>query len=214
MVDGPGYPANAHKLCTGQWWYLGGTSTHYSLPVDKTASRYWVPRSRQDRIFLSKIHSICLDLTEQSFQFRMEGMKNDTEDVDLRSRMDDVARAIQALFAESWLSQIHNRHVISPKPTGFNVTLRCYRSEQHGSCGKQQELSVLLSQKQPTLLACLEELRSRIEQKHGRECAKAVETLESADETAQAFESAHDYKRSLFESARIDSEPASCTWIL
>ena len=37
----------------------------------------------------------------------------------------------------------------------------------------------------------MEELRSRIEHRHGGDCAKAAETLESADETAQAFESAH-----------------------
>ena len=71
--------------------------------------------------------------------------------------------------------------------------LRCYKSEQHDGCGSQQEPSVLLrvSQNRPTLLACLEELRSRIKQKHGGDCEKAAETLESADETAQAFESAH-----------------------
>jgi len=102
-----------------------------------------------------------------------------------------VARTIQALPAVSRLSQIHNRHVISPKPTGFYVTLRCYKSEQHGGCGKQQEQPVLLSQNRPILLACLEELQSQIEQKHGGDCAKAAKTLESADETAQAFESAH-----------------------
>jgi len=71
----------------------------------------------------------------------MEDMKYATEDVDLRSRMGDVACAIQALPAVSRWSQIHNRHIISPKPTGFNVTLRCYKSEQHGDCGKQQEPS-------------------------------------------------------------------------
>jgi len=41
----------------------------------------------------------------------------------------------------------------------------------------------------------LEDLRSRIEQEHGGDCAKAAETLESADETAQAFESAHKTRR-------------------
>jgi len=96
----------------------------------------------------------------------MESMKYDTEDVDLCSRMGDVARAIQALPAVSRLSQIHNCHVISLKPTGFYVTLRCYKSEQHSGCGKQQEQPVLLSQNRPTLLACLEELRSWIEQNH------------------------------------------------
>jgi hypothetical protein len=65
------------------------------------------------------------------------------------------------------------------------------------SCGKQQEPSILLSQNRSTLLACLpvEELRSQIEQKHGGDCAKAAKTLESADDTAQAFESAQKTSR-------------------
>jgi len=69
------------------------------------------------------MHSQCLPKT-------VEGMKYDTEDVDLLSKMDDVACAIQALLAVSLLSQIHNRHVISQKPIGLNVTLRCYKSEK------------------------------------------------------------------------------------
>ena len=63
------------------------------------------------------------------------------------------------------------------------------------SCGKQQEPSILLSQNRSTLLACLEELRSQIEQKHGGDCAKAAKTLESADDTAQTFESAQKTSR-------------------
>ena len=53
-MHGPGHPANAHKLRTGQWQYFGGTSTHHSLPLDETASNYWVSRSRKSRVFLLK----------------------------------------------------------------------------------------------------------------------------------------------------------------
>ena len=52
------------------------------------------------------------------------------------------------------------------------------------NCGKQQEPSILLSQNRPTLLACLEELRSQIEQKKNGDCAKVAKTLESADHSA------------------------------
>jgi len=69
------------------------------------------------------MHSQCLPKT-------VEGMKYDTEDADLRSKMDDMACVIQVLPAASLLSQTHNRHVISPKPIVLNVTLRCYKSEQ------------------------------------------------------------------------------------
>ena len=107
-------------------------------------------------------------------------MEYDTENMDVRSRMNDVAHAIQAMPAVSRLSQTHNGHMFSRKPTGFNANLKCYSSRQDGGCGKQQEPSVLLSQKRLTLLACLEELRNQIEQKHGVKCATAAEAWEFA----------------------------------
>ena len=59
-------------------------------------------------------------------------MEYDTENIDVCSRMDDVAHAIQAMPAVSRLSQIYNGHIFSRKPTGFNTTLKCYMSKQHG----------------------------------------------------------------------------------
>ena len=69
-----------------------------------------------------------------------------------------------------------------PKPKGFEATLKCYKSEQYGGCGRKQEPTVL-SQSHPTLLACLEELRNRIEQKYSASCMKAAGALECADKT-------------------------------
>ena len=66
----------------------------------------------------------------------------------------------------SRLSQTHNGHMFSRKPTGFNATLKCYMSKEHGGCGKAQEQPVFLTHSRTTLLACLGELRNRIEQKH------------------------------------------------
>jgi len=51
--------------------------------------------------------------------------------------------------------------MFSRKPTGFNATLKCYMSKQHGGCGKAQEAPVLLTHSHTTLLACLEELVNR-----------------------------------------------------
>jgi len=47
--------------------------------------------------------------TEHSFQIssRMESMAYDAEDIDVRSKMDDVGHAVQALPAMSRLSFIH-----------------------------------------------------------------------------------------------------------
>jgi len=53
-------------------------------------------------------------------------------------------------------------------------------SKQHGCCGKAQEQLVLLTHSRTTLLACLEELRNQIEQKHGVKYVTAAEALECA----------------------------------
>jgi len=107
-------------------------------------------------------------------------MEYDTKNIDVRSRMDDVAHAIQAMPAVSQLSPTHNGHMFSRKPTGFYATLKCYMSKQHGGCGKAQEAPVFLMHSRTKLLACLEELRNRIEQKHGVKCVTATKALESA----------------------------------
>ena len=72
-------------------------------------------------------------------------MEYDTENMNVRSRMNDVSHAIQAMPAVSRLSQTHNGHMFSRKPIGFNATLKCYMSKQHGGCGKSQEAPVLLT---------------------------------------------------------------------
>ena len=86
-------------------------------------------------------------------------MEYNIENIDVRSRMDDVVHAIQAMPAVSRLSQTHNGHMFSRNPTGFVATLQCYMSKQHGGCGKAQKAPVLLTHSRTTLLACLEELR-------------------------------------------------------
>jgi len=52
-VHGPGYPAfpNCDKLQTGPWQSFEGTTTHQSLPLDETAPKDQVSRSRWNRIF-------------------------------------------------------------------------------------------------------------------------------------------------------------------
>jgi len=57
-----------------------------------------------------------------------------------------------------------------------------------GSCGKPQEAPVLLTQSCTTLLACLEELRNQIEQRHGGEFVKTVQACESAHKTSRVAE--------------------------
>jgi len=47
---------------------------------------------------------------------------------------------------------------------------------------------VILTQSRTTLLACLHELRNRIEQRHGSECVKAVQACKFAHTTSRAVE--------------------------
>ena len=66
-------------------------------------------------------------------------MEYDTENIDVRSRMDDMAHAIQAMSAVSRLSQTHNGHMFSQKPdtkivallkTGLGELKHCRNEQQ------------------------------------------------------------------------------------
>jgi len=100
------------------------------------------------------------------------------EDPDLRSKMDDVARAIQTHPTVIQFSQRNTTRTgclgIS-KAIGFQVTLQCYKS---GGCGTKKE-KVIITQSCIMLFACFEELRSRIEERHGSDCVKAVQAFNS-----------------------------------
>ena len=101
--------------------------------------------------------------------------------------MDDAARAIQMHPTVVQFSQRNTTRsgcLGTSKATGFQVTLRCYKS---GGCGTKQE-QVLITQSRTTLCACLEELRSRIEERHGGDCVKAVQAFKSAQETSTVAE--------------------------
>jgi len=110
------------------------------------------------------------------------------EDPDMRSKMDNVARAIQT---HPTVVQFLQRNITRTgclgisKATGFQVTLQFYKSR---GCGTKQK-KVLITQSCITLFACLEELRSRIEERHGSDCVKAVRlSTEGAHETSTSAE--------------------------
>jgi len=61
-VHGYGYPANAHKLRTGQWWWSVNTSTHQSLSLNQTGHApsfffFFPPYVRRNSI-ITKIPSL------------------------------------------------------------------------------------------------------------------------------------------------------------
>jgi hypothetical protein len=57
----------AQKLRTGPWQYFGGTTTHHSLPLDKTASKYRSSRSRWGRIFRNSVFPKILSFETKNF---------------------------------------------------------------------------------------------------------------------------------------------------
>ena len=71
----------------------------------------------------------------------------------------------------------HQWHSGCPKPNGFTAFLK----EAAGGTRP-------LTQSCATLLACFEELRNRIKQRHGCECVKVVQAFESAHKTSRPAE--------------------------
>jgi hypothetical protein len=68
-----------------------------------------------------------------------------------------------------------------------SVTLTRFTCREYNSCGKKQEASVHISGERPTLLACLQELRKRLEEHRLEErgnCAQALTEKDAADASA------------------------------
>jgi hypothetical protein len=96
--------------------------------------------------------------------------------------MEEEERAIRAMPFVTTLSFVRT---VKGKAEGWRVTLTCFACREYNSCGKKQEASVDISGERPTLFACLQELRKRLEEHHGN-CAQALTEKDAADAASAA----------------------------
>ena len=99
-----------------------------------------------------------------------DGTREDTEDTTMLLQIEEVMSAIGALPIVTKLSPVGARN---SHGHGYRVSLRCFACEEYGSCGKKQEPPVQVSSRNPTELACLQELLKRLQDRHGN-CAQAL----------------------------------------
>jgi hypothetical protein len=67
----------------------------------------------------------------------------------------------------------------------MDIGFRYPSSEEYGRCGKKQDPPVQVSSRHPTLHACLQELRKRLQEKHGK-YAEALTKKAATDAQAAA----------------------------
>ncbi len=106
----------------------------------------------------------------------------DTEKTTVLVQMEEEKRAIRDMPIVTTLSFVR---AVKGKAEGWRVTLTCFACREYDSCGKKQEASVHISGERPTLLACLQELRKRLEEHHVG-CAEAVAKKAAADAVSAA----------------------------
>ena len=87
-----------------------------------------------------------------------------TENTTVIVQIEEEKRVIRAMPFVTTLSFVR---AVKGKAEGWRVTLTCFACREYNSCGKKQEASVHISGERPTLLACLQELRKRLEEHHG-----------------------------------------------
>ncbi len=107
----------------------------------------------------------------------------DIDDPTLRVQMQHEMRAIEELVFVTKLSFVPAH---KDKAQGFRATLSCTLCRWYDSCGKGQDQAVQLSWERTTLLACLQELRKRLQDRHGFRCAQAVAKKAAADADSAA----------------------------
>jgi hypothetical protein len=79
-------------------------------------------------------------------------------------------RAIRAMPIVTSLSFVR---AVKDKARGVRVTLTCYNCREYDSCEKPQEVPIHLSKEHTTIRVCLQEMRKRLEENHGK-CAEVL----------------------------------------
>ncbi len=105
-----------------------------------------------------------------------------TQDNTVLVQMEEEERAIRTMPFVTTLSFVR---AVKGKAEGWRVTLTCFAYREYNSCGKKQEASVHISGERPTLLACLQEMRKRLEEHHGN-CAQSLTEKDAADAVSAA----------------------------
>ena len=148
--------------------------------------------SRRDYSGLSGPGGLSEREIPQIFFSSKRGMETRREEIDpfegiddptLRVQMQHEMRAIEELVFVTKLSFVPAH---KDKAQGFRATLSCALCRWYDSCGKGQEQAVQLSRERTTLLACLQELRKRLQDRHGFRCAQAVAKKAAADAASPA----------------------------
>ncbi len=92
----------------------------------------------------------------------MTDTAEDTENTTDLVQMEEEKRVIRTIPFVTTLSR-----VVKDKVEGVRrVTLTCFACRDYDICGKKQEESVHISGERPTLFACLQKLRKRLEDHH------------------------------------------------
>jgi hypothetical protein len=105
------------------------------------------------------------------------------------------------------------------KAEGFPATLSYALCRWYDSCGKRQEQAFQLSRERTTLLTSLQELRKRLQDRHGFRCAEAVAKKAAADaasavvvspDTANVLQVSHLLQQGLGHGTRRHEDSAGC----
>jgi hypothetical protein len=107
-----------------------------------------------------------------------DGTCESNDDITTRVQIEEAKCAIRKLPFVTLLAPVR---AVGDKAEGFRVTLSCTLCRWYDICGKGQEQAVQLSRERTTLLACLQELRKRLQDRHGFRCAEAVAKKATVD---------------------------------
>jgi hypothetical protein len=89
-----------------------------------------------------------------------EGIDDPTLRVQMEHEMRDISEELVFVTKLSFVPAHKD------KTEGFPATLSCALCRWYDNCGKGQEQAVQLSRERTTLLACLQELRKRLQDRH------------------------------------------------
>ena len=113
--------------------------------------------------------------TKKGFSERkeLEGSDGKCESTDDTTTLVIIEEAKCAIRKLPFVTVLAPVRAVGDKGPGWQVSLSCSRCQEYGRCPKKHEPAVRRSRVHPTELACLQELLTRLQNRHV-DCAEAL----------------------------------------
>jgi hypothetical protein len=128
-------------------------------------------------------HPLCLPLDGGLSSTQTRGVRDTVEGTENSTMFPQLEEVEQVMRTLPFVTELSFVSSVKYKGHGVRVSLTSYPCRDYDSCTKKQETLIHISRERPTLLACLQELVKRLQDRHGEYVEAVTKAKKNAADT-------------------------------